>query len=283
MSRRGGKLEVRGIQAPMRIVPVALSLLTILAPALVAQDLPKQKFNRGSWEDAIGYAQAVRVGDMLHISGSVGSGPMPAALAGALDEIKQSLAAYGLDFRHIVKETIYTTDIEALKAAMEVRKPYYGADFPAATWVQVARLFNPEHVIEIEATAVFPPDAPSAPTRVGAEAPAVANLLREALTALYLTGDETVVDRALHDSYAVLAPEGERIQSITKQMILTGLRRDKAAGKYPTFPGGAFAIDHVETVAMSRWPASAFSRTTCIPAATSSRSTGFPTAGSSWR
>lgn len=147
----------------MRIAPVLLPLLCALVPALHAQDLPKQKFNRGPWENDIGYAQAVRVGDTLHVSGSVGAGPMPNALAGAMEEIKQTLAAYGLDFRHVVKETIYTTDIEALKAAKDVRKTYYGTDFPAATWVQVARLFDPEHVIEIEVTAVFPEQARPAP------------------------------------------------------------------------------------------------------------------------
>ena len=141
----------------------ALLCLVLLATAAAAQDLPKQKFSRGPWENEIGYTQAIRVGNTLHISGSVGSGPMPTALASALDEIKQSLAAYGLDFRHVVKEPIYTTDIEALKAAKDVRKTYYGSDFPTATWVQVARLFNPEHVIEIEVTAVLPEQAAPAP------------------------------------------------------------------------------------------------------------------------
>ncbi len=141
----------------------AFLCLALLTAAATAQDLPKEKFCRGPWENEIGYTQAIRVGNTLRVSGSVGSGPMPTALAGALDEIKQSLAAFGLDFRHVVKETIYTTDIEALKAAKDVRKTYYGSDFPTATWVQVARLFNPEHVIEIEVTAVSPEQAQPAP------------------------------------------------------------------------------------------------------------------------
>ncbi len=143
--------------------PILLFLLALLPVAVSAQNLRKEKFSRGPWENEIGYAQAVRVGDTLHVSGSVGTGPMPVALASAMNEIKQTLAAYGLDFHHVVKETIYTTDIEALKAAKEVRKTYYGTDFPTATWVQVARLFNPEHVIEVEVTAVFPEHATPAP------------------------------------------------------------------------------------------------------------------------
>ena len=121
-----------------------------------AQELRKEKFQLGPWEDEIGYAQAVRVGNTLYISGSVGEGAMPQAVDQAFGAIQKTLAHYGLDFRHVVKENAFTTDIEALKAANEVRKKYYGTDFPAATWVQIARLFSPQHVLEVEVIAVFP-------------------------------------------------------------------------------------------------------------------------------
>ena len=131
-------------------------LFALLVSTVSAQELRKEKFSRGPWENEIGYAQAVRVGNTLYISGSTGSGSMPDAIRSAFTAIKETLAAYHLDFRHVVKETAYTTDIEALKAAKEVRKTYYGSDFPAATWVQVDRLFTPETVLEVEVVAVFP-------------------------------------------------------------------------------------------------------------------------------
>jgi 2-iminobutanoate/2-iminopropanoate deaminase len=139
-----------------------LLLLALFATTLPAQNLRKEKLNIGPWENEIGYAQAVRVGNTLYISGSVGTGAMPDAINAAFGAIKQTLAHYGLDFRHVVKENAYTTDIEALKAAQDVRKPYYGTDFPAATWVQVARLYMPEAVIEVEVVAVFPDTAATA-------------------------------------------------------------------------------------------------------------------------
>lgn len=140
--------------------PTLLFLLALLAVAASAQDLRKEKFNLGPWENEIGYAQAVRVGDTLYVSGSVGAGPMPGAIDAAFGTIQKTLAHYGLDFRNVVKENAYTTDIEALKAANDVRKKYYGADFPAATWVQVVRLFQPENVLEVEVVAVFPESTP---------------------------------------------------------------------------------------------------------------------------
>ena len=140
-----------------------LLILTLLSAPLPAQDLHKEKFNLGPWENEIGYAQAVRVGNTLYISGSVGSGTMPEAINAAFGAIKQTLAHHGLDFRHVVKENAYTTNLDALKTAKDVRKAYYGTDFPAATWVQVARLFNPEFVLEVEVIAVFPDAAPATP------------------------------------------------------------------------------------------------------------------------
>lgn len=139
-------------------------VLDVFATTLPARERRKEKLNLGPWENEIGYAQAVRVGNTLYVSGSVGAGPMPQAIDAAFGSIKATLAHYGLDFRHVVKENAYTTDLEALKAAKDVRKKYYGTDFPAATWVQVVRLFQPEYVLEVEVVAVFPePSKPVAP------------------------------------------------------------------------------------------------------------------------
>ncbi len=138
--------------------PLAVLLLCLVAP-LSASAPQKEKFNQGPWENEIGYAQAVRVGNLVYISGSTGSGPMPQAIGQAMGGIQRSLEHYKLGFANVVKENIYTTDIEALKAHKELRKAYYKGDFPAATWVQVVRLFNPEQVIEIEVVAVIPEKA----------------------------------------------------------------------------------------------------------------------------
>jgi enamine deaminase RidA (YjgF/YER057c/UK114 family) len=106
-----------------------------------------------SIETEIGYCQAVRVGHTLHISGSVGKGEMPDAIRKAYGELRETLKAYGLDFRDVVKENVYTTDLDAFIRNKDVRKEFYGADFPAATWVQVQRLYTPSLVLEVEVTA----------------------------------------------------------------------------------------------------------------------------------
>ncbi len=52
---------------------------------------------------------------------------------------------------HVVMERIYTTDMEALIRSQETRKQFYGNCLPAATWVEVRRLYGPADKIEIEA------------------------------------------------------------------------------------------------------------------------------------
>ena len=107
-------------------------------------------------ETDIGYCQAVRSGNTLHISGSVGRGDMPAAIHSAYEELNKTLAAHGLTFRNVIKENVYATDLDAFIRNKDLRKQYYGDDFPAATWVQVQRLYLPAFVVEVEVTAEFP-------------------------------------------------------------------------------------------------------------------------------
>jgi 2-iminobutanoate/2-iminopropanoate deaminase len=138
---------------------LGLIFVTTLHAANPASSLPAEKYKLGDWEDDIGYRQAVRVGNTLYISGTAGLGPMPAAINSVYGELQKTLAHFGLTFAQVVKENAYTTDIEALKANLALRRKFYGKEFPAATWVQVSRLYEPTHLLEVELIAVFP-DAP---------------------------------------------------------------------------------------------------------------------------
>ena len=134
-----------------------IALLIALLPWFVlAQDtsVKKQKYNLNKEiEDEIGYAQAVRVWRTLYISGSVGAGSMDKAVKDVYDELSKTLAAYHATFKNVVKENAFTTDLEAFKKHIELRKSYYKGDYPAATWVQVQQLYLPELVLEIELVA----------------------------------------------------------------------------------------------------------------------------------
>ena len=82
----------------------------------------------------------------------------------------------------------------------------------------------------------------------GVDLQSVTAVVEQGMTALYLTGDEPAVEGALHEGYALMLVENGRLVSFSRQLILTGIREAKQAGKFPTFPGASFAIDAVEVV-----------------------------------
>lgn len=132
----------------MRIVGLVTTLLLISCPALA--QVERDYIN--PWERDIGYAQIVRHDDTLYLSGITANGATLAEQMTAIyGEIDRILKTRSLDSTAIVRETIYTRDIEALKAAIPLRKQFYRSEtYPAATWVQVERLFNPDQLLEIE-------------------------------------------------------------------------------------------------------------------------------------
>lgn len=123
------------------------------------EGLQKEKWHWGSKENqdtSAGYAQAVKVGNVLYISGTVAREVNPEGITRVYKSLERTLAQYGLDFRHVVKENLYTTDIEAMKQHNAARKAFYKGDFPAATWVQISRLFMADAKLEVELIAHFP-------------------------------------------------------------------------------------------------------------------------------
>jgi len=104
-------------------------------------------------ENDIGFCQAFRDGDTLRISGTAGQGDMTAAVRSVYKRLESTLKANWLSFADVVKENVYATDLDAFIRNKDIRKEFYGRSFPAATWVQVQRLYLPSFVVEIELTA----------------------------------------------------------------------------------------------------------------------------------
>lgn len=152
----GGKVTparvLRTRQPRFALLTAAVVLAGCTAAQPVAQSSCKHR-NPGIERD-IGYCQTVRIGDTYHVSGITGSAPMDRAVANVYDQLRATLADNGLTFADVVKETVYATDLDAFIAQKDVRKNYYGDHLPAATWVQVERLYLPQFVVEVELTAV---------------------------------------------------------------------------------------------------------------------------------
>ncbi|WP_363315822.1 Rid family hydrolase [Flavobacterium sp.] len=75
------------------------------------------------------------------------------------EDIRLSLEAFGLTFDNVVKEAIFSTDLERFKKeGLQTRANFYqGKSLPASSaWIEVVRLAFPEFLIEIEVIAAFP-------------------------------------------------------------------------------------------------------------------------------
>jgi enamine deaminase RidA (YjgF/YER057c/UK114 family) len=87
----------------------------------------------------------------------VAPGDMAGQLRAAYANIRRTLAAHRAEFDEVVKETIYTTDMEALLKASDVRFEYYDKErLPVVSWVQVQRLVDKGFLVEIEVVAELP-------------------------------------------------------------------------------------------------------------------------------
>jgi enamine deaminase RidA (YjgF/YER057c/UK114 family) len=80
---------------------------------------------------------------------------MDDAVPRVYEQLRRVLESNGLTFADVVKENVYATDLDAFIKASDKRKPYYGAWLPAATWVQVQRLYLPSLVVEVELVAHY--------------------------------------------------------------------------------------------------------------------------------
>lgn len=107
-------------------------------------------------DTAAGYVQVVKVDNVLYISGAVARDITPLGITNVYRALERSLKAYGAGFQNVVKENLYTTDIEAMKQHNAARKAFYQGDFPAATWVQITRLYMPDAKLEVELVAHLP-------------------------------------------------------------------------------------------------------------------------------
>jgi 2-iminobutanoate/2-iminopropanoate deaminase len=142
----------------MRSVFIMFLLLAgITASAQTNNTIAKKKFHFGAEQDtSAGYAQAVKVDNVIYVSGTVARDITPASIKRVYQTIERSLAAFGATLQNVVKENLYTTDIEAMKTHNEARKEMYKGDYPAATWVQISRLYMPDAKLEIEVIAHLP-------------------------------------------------------------------------------------------------------------------------------
>jgi enamine deaminase RidA (YjgF/YER057c/UK114 family) len=116
------------------------------------------------FEPILGFSRAVRVGNVIAISGTApvkdGKTAAPGDAAGqasrCLEIIEETLRKAGASLADVVRTRVNLTRIEDWEAVGKVHGKAFGEIRPACTFVQVSRLIDPDWLVEIEVDAVVP-------------------------------------------------------------------------------------------------------------------------------
>jgi enamine deaminase RidA (YjgF/YER057c/UK114 family) len=114
------------------------------------------------WEAIVGYSRAVRAGNAISVTGTVGvrvDGSYDKGAAAqarrALSVIQAAIEALGGRLEDVVRTRIYVTDISGWEEIGRAHAEIFGEIRPATTMVEVSRLVDVEALVEIEADAII--------------------------------------------------------------------------------------------------------------------------------
>ena len=115
----------------------------------------------GPWEPIIGYSRAVKIGNVVQVSGTtamtsnglVGKGDPYAQTAQALKNIEGALKQAGASLTDVVRTRIFMKDITQWEKVGRAHGESFGNVRPATTMVEVSKLIDPDMLVEIEAEA----------------------------------------------------------------------------------------------------------------------------------
>lgn len=125
----------------------------------------RQNYSTGApWESKVGYSRAVRIGNLIEVSGTVsvkdgkpfGLDDPYVQTQRIFEIVGQALQQFGASFQDVIRTRIFVTDIKAQwEGVGKAHGEIFGSIQPTTSMIEVSALISPEYLVEIEVTAVL--------------------------------------------------------------------------------------------------------------------------------
>ena len=116
------------------------------------------------WEEIVGYSRAVKVGNVIEVTGTVavdqGGKPVGGTSAYeqtkfAIQKIEKVLEQAGASLNDVVRTRMFVTDISRWEEYGKAHGEFFSAIKPCTSMIEVKALIEPDYLVEIEATAIL--------------------------------------------------------------------------------------------------------------------------------